>query len=164
MHKPLLFALALLGSGPALAAELDITVDIPPLEVAKYRRPYVAIWLENASEDHLINLAVWHDLTKPEQPNRKWLKSLRRWWHVDGWEQKLPIDGVSGATRAAGRHHLHCNIRGIRPGQYFLVVEAAREHGGRELLRLPFAWPASETVPSIQGESELGEVQLQITP
>ena len=29
----------------------------------------------------------------------------------------------------------------LKPGQYAVVVEAAREVGGRELLRIPFQWP-----------------------
>ena len=30
----------------------------------------------------------------------------------------------------------------LAPGNYTLVVEAAREVGGRELLKIPFTWPA----------------------
>jgi hypothetical protein len=30
----------------------------------------------------------------------------------------------------------------LAPGDYTLVVEAAREVGGRELVKIPFSWPA----------------------
>ena len=41
------------------------------------------------------------------------------------------------------------------------MVEAAREVGGRELLRLPFTWPAKPGVAAkAQGSSELGAVSV----
>ena len=66
----------------------------------------------------------------------------------------LPVDGVSGATRPAGEHALRFDgkqgaIAKLPPGKYTLVVEAAREVGGRELLKIPFTWPAnSAATPS----------------
>ncbi len=51
------------------------------------------------------------------------------------------------------------------PGDYQLLVEAAREVGGRELVRLPFSWPVTEQVShQADGSSELGKIQLNIQP
>jgi len=45
------------------------------------------------------------------------------------------------------------------------VVEAAREVGGREVVRVPFTWPVSATQHlSAQGSSELGAVSLDLNP
>ena len=53
----------------------------------------------------------------------------------------------------------------LRAGQYTLVVEAAREVGGRELLKIPFTWPArSVQNGSAQGTSELGAITLSVKP
>jgi hypothetical protein len=50
-------------------------------------------------------------------------------------------------------------------GDYVLAVEAAREGGGREVLRLPFSWPATAaTSTSAQGVGELGQLRLTVTP
>lgn len=50
-------------------------------------------------------------------------------------------------------------------GEYQLVVEAAREAGGRELVRLPFQWPSkSAQNVSARGKEELGTVSMQIKP
>ena len=77
----------------------------------------------------------------------KWLKDMRQWWRRIGRETDMPLDGVSGAT-APGRHPRSALRRGapapfaaLKPGAYELVVEAAREVGGREVVRLPLAWP-----------------------
>ena len=45
------------------------------------------------------------------------------------------------------------------------MVEAVREVGGRELLKIPFTWPArSVQNGSAQGTSELGAVTLSVKP
>jgi hypothetical protein len=50
-------------------------------------------------------------------------------------------------------------------GDYQLVVEAAREVGGRELVRVPFAWPPQATRSAqARGEHELGTVSLNLAP
>ncbi len=42
----LTFAGAAIGAAPALAADLNVTVEVPRLTVAEYHKPYVAIWVE----------------------------------------------------------------------------------------------------------------------
>ncbi len=42
---------------------------------------------------------------------------------------------------------------------------AGREVGGRELLRIPFQWPAKAGEPlKVKGEHELGVVALELKP
>jgi hypothetical protein len=56
-------------------------------------------------------------------------------------------------------------LNGLTPGNYQLVIEAAREVGGRELLRVPFEWPPkAPATAQAKGESELGTVALKLTP
>ncbi|EQM75990.1 DUF2271 domain-containing protein [Pseudomonas stutzeri] len=169
MRKSLLLPLALLSS-PLMAAELQVTVEIPRLQVAEYHRPYVAIWLEKPDQSHVADLAVWYDMKMKDNEGQKWLKDLRQWWRRSGRSLEMPVDGISSATRAVGSHTLSFDsdkapLRDMPPGDYRLVVEAAREVGGRELLRVPFSWPASEQQShQAQGESELGAVSLTLKP
>ncbi|WP_312512305.1 DUF2271 domain-containing protein [Stutzerimonas nitrititolerans] len=168
MRKCLLLPLALL-SAPLMAAELKIDVEIPRLQVAEYHRPYVALWLELPDKRHVANLAVWYDLKLKDNEGEKWLKDMREWWRRSGRSLEMPVDGVSGATRAVGSHSLlfddgQAPLKDLPAGEYRLVVEAAREVGGRELLRLPFSWPPQEAEKQqAQGESELGSVTLELT-
>ena len=170
MHKWLVLVVATLLPLPALATQLAISVAIPPLKVAEYHRPYVAAWIER--EDHTVaaNLAVWYDVRKADNEGTKWLKDLRQWWRRSGRNTPMPVDGISGATRPAGQHRLNLAsgsppLGNLPPGRYELVVEAAREVGGREVLRLPFAWPVDPRAPlSVHGTDELGLVTLDIIP
>ncbi len=158
-------------TSPAAAASLSIDIEIPRLTVAEYHRPYVAVWVERADQSVAANLAVWYQQKGGQQgEGTKWLKDMRQWWRKTGRDLQMPIDGVSGATRPAGTHTVASSadkspLATLAPGQYQLVVEAAREVGGRELLRVPFEWPARQPVnAAVKGQNELGSVALKITP
>ena len=106
----------------------------------------------------------------PEGEGTKWLKDLRQWWRRGGRELAVPIDGVTGATKPAGRHALSFTegskpLAQLAPGSYRLVVEAAREVGGREVVSLPFQWPpAKADSATASGKEELGEVKVEFKP
>ena len=157
-------ALALLGAVPASAASLIVSVEIPKLDVAEYHKPYLAIWIEKSDQSVAANLAVWYGEKLKENEGEKWLKDLRQWWRRAGRELKMPIDGVSGPTRAPGTETVTATPA-LEPGAYSLVVEAARESGGREVVRVPFTWPAeTAATASGTGTSELGAIKLDIQP
>lgn len=171
MRATVTIALSGLLALPAYAATLDINVEIPKLNVAEYHRPYVAIWLEGSDQKVASNLAVWYQYKDTaEGHGTKWLPDLRQWWRKSGRSLEVPVDGVTGPTRPAGQHALSFSdtqpqLRNLAPGQYTLVVEAVREVGGRELVKIPFSWPA-KTVQSgkAQGSSEIGTVSLHVKP
>lgn len=170
-HTSPLLLCALL-SGPAMAAGLEITVELPALTVAEYHRPYVAAWLEREDKTVAAQLALWYQnkakagaKNKAGEGGEKWLPDLRQWWRRIGQQTTLPMDGVSGATRVPGRYSVEHANSTLPDGQYKLVVEAARENGGREALSIPFAWPpkAAETL-SAKGSKELGTLLLTLKP
>ncbi|HSI49963.1 MAG TPA: DUF2271 domain-containing protein [Ideonella sp.] len=157
-------------SAPAWAAELQLRVEVPRLTVAEYHTPYVAVWLQSAADQKFAgNLAVWYDVKKRDNAGTKWLKDMRSWWRVSGRTLEMPVDGVSGATRAPGEHTLNLGnakaLAELPPGQYELLIEAAREGGGREVVKVPFAWPVKMADSSnVKGEHELGAVSLSVKP
>lgn len=159
---------ALGAAGAAQAETLNVTVNIPRLTVAEYHRPYVAIWLEKEGAAPRT-LSVWYDVDKAKGEGTKWLRDVRQWWRVSGRSMSFPADGVSGATRAPGDQKIAFTTgRGplgqLAPGNYTLVVEAAREVGGRELVRLPFAWPPKTgAITRAKGSAELGAISLSIS-
>ncbi len=172
MRVTLTIALSgLLATSPAYATTLDINVEVPKLNVAEYHRPYVAVWLEGADQKVAANLSVWYQQTSnSEGHGTKWLPDLRQWWRKSGRSLKVPVDAVTGHTKPVGQHALSSSdkqhLAKLAPGQYTLVVEAAREVGGRELLKIPFTWPAKGAPQSgkAQGATELGAVTLTVKP
>jgi len=161
-------ALAGAYTAPLHAASLAVEVEIPRIQVAEYHRPYVAVWLQSADRKTVRDIAVWYDYKMPQEEGKKWLKDLRQWWRMSGRSQDQLADGVTGATQAAGKHTIqvaatHPALADLPAGDYEVIVEASREKGGREVLRLPLAWPQAATADA-QGESELGRVQASVTP
>lgn len=151
---------------PAHAADLTIDIEIPQINAAEYHRPYVAVWVEGADGKAAANLAVWYQSKDTKEGHgTKWLPDLRQWWRKSGRTLNVPVDGVTGPTRPVGRHVLkldqtHKDLAKLPAGKYTLVVEAAREVGGRELLKIPFEWKGKPSTGNAQGKTELGKVTL----
>lgn len=172
MRVTLTIALSgLLATSPAYATTLDINVEVPKLNVAEYHRPYVAVWLEGADQKVAANLSVWYQQTgNSEGHGTKWLPDLRQWWRKSGRTLEVPVDGVTGPTRPVGKHALSFSdkqpaLKALAPGNYTLVVEAVREVGGRELLKIPFTLPVTSAQSGkAQGATELGLVTLTAKP
>ncbi|GFE84771.1 hypothetical protein GCM10011487_67710 [Steroidobacter agaridevorans] len=164
-------AMLLMGASAASSgAELNLKLEIPRLDVAEYHRPYVAVWVENQDQSTAAQLAVWYQTDSKKEDGTQWLKDLRQWWRRGGRELQMPVDGVTGATRPVGAHVLTYKgsdkqLATLAPGKYNVVVEATREVGGRELLRLPFEWPGTQKqTATAQGKTELGAITLNVTP
>ena len=153
-------------AAPAMAADISVTVELPRIATASYHRPYVAIWIEKPDQTAVQTLAVWYQQTRNNEGDGKdWLKDLRTWWRKGGRAMAMPADGVSGATRAPGTQTIRvpgARLNGLQPGQYNIVVEAARELGGREVVRVPFRWGAANTGAGT-GSTELGAVRVAVS-
>lgn len=153
----------------ARAGELELTIEIPRLNVSEYHRPYVAAWIQDDKRKVVANLTVWYQMKETaDGVGTKWLPDLRQWWRRSGRSLDLPIDGVTGATRPVGEHTLNfsdkqAGLAKAGPGSYTLVVEAAREVGGREMLEIPFSWPVEKAQTlEAQGSEELGKISLHL--
>lgn len=153
------------------AEEMEVSVGIPRLNVAEYHKPYVAVWIARPDHSVVTNLGVWYQLEAgPEGEGETWLKDLRQWWRRTGRNLEMPVDGVSGPTRAPGQHIMtfdsdDSRLVGLTQGDFVLHVEASREVGGRELVRIPFTWGDNQqSSTTINGETELGAVSLTIKP
>lgn len=166
------FIAALTGAAApaaAHAADLNVSVEIPRLNVAEYHRPYVALWIETPDQTAVRTLSVWYGINvKGAEEGSTWLKDMRTWWRKAGRSLTLQADGVSGPTKAPGKHQLTfkaAQLGKLAPGQYTLAVEAAREVGGREVVRVPFSWPPkAPATASSKGSAELGVVSVTAKP
>lgn len=149
---------------PALAADLNVSIEIPRLSVAAYHRPYVAVWIERPDNTAVRTLAVWYEVSNVAE-GKDWLKDMRTWWRRGGRSMTLPADGISSATKAPGTHAVRvpgARLSNLPAGDYVLVVEAARELGGREVVRVPFRWGSANTGRAT-GSTELGAVAVAVT-
>lgn len=165
---PLTSAALALTAAPALAADLHVEIEVPRLQSAEYHAPYVSVWIESPDQTAIGTLSVWYDVDLRNNEGLTWLADMRTWWRKIGRTMTLPADGISSATRAPGRHSVtyrpdNAVLRALPAGQYNLVVEAARELGGREVVRVPFQWGGAANSANAQGSAELGAVSVSVT-
>lgn len=168
-HLAKLGLLALVAAlSPALQArEFTVALDIPHLNVAEYHRPYIAMWVARENNRVATNLSVLYDVGLADEEGEKWLKDIRQWWRRSGRTLDMPVDGISGATRSQGHHDFDFadKVADLEPGDYRLIVEVVREVGGREMVEIPFQWPATESQRlNTSGSEEVGEVTLLLSP
>lgn len=117
----------------ANAAELEIELILPDLDVQPYHRPYVAVWLETPERKHVTTVALWVE-------KAEWFKDLRQWWRKAG-KSDANFDGVTGATKRPGNYTINWEGKdldgnAVPAGQYLLNLEVVREEGGRDYTRV----------------------------
>lgn len=144
------------------AFELNLALDLPRIEDARYRRPYVAAWIEDADHFPVRTLALWTQ-------NPRWLPELKQWYRDDqirNLSEGTDISRtVSSATRPPGHYTLKWDGKDnegkpVKAGKYTVVVEASREHGGYQIERHEMNFAAQPQQATVQSGKELGTISL----
>lgn len=156
-----LSALLVTAYAPARAEDGTIAFELPRQKVSTYRKPYVAIWLQDAEGKQVEVYDVFYDQAVQ---GKRWLPTLRTWWRRGGRAMAMPVSGVSRPTRGPGQYKVSMgSLASLKPGTYAVVVEAVREKGGREVVKLPFEWREGKTIAaSAEGSRELGRIAVSI--
>lgn len=142
-------------------SNLQLTLDYQlPKHGLDAKRPYLAIWIENAEQRMVRQLTL-------QGQQERWLPELRSWWQRQR-QQPQAVDQISSATRKSGWHRLSWDGRDnqgmpVTPGQYTLQIEISREHGGREKLKFPLHFTANAQAEH-QGKLELGILRWHVQP
>jgi hypothetical protein len=106
--------------------QVHFTLTIPTVTAKKYRRPYVAVWVENADAKPVRSITVWGN-------NARYWKDLPQWWKFAKNDNDL-VKAVTRATRAPGKYSLVWDGKddhgtALPQGTYTVYVEVHREHG-----------------------------------
>ena len=145
------------------AFELSLELNLPRIADARYRRPYVAVWVEDADHFPVRTLALW-----TQQP--KYLPELKQWYRED--QVRHLAEGVdisrtvSAATRPPGKYTLKWNGKDnegkpVKAGKYTILIEASREHGGYDIDRHEIDFDGTNPQQaSLPATKELGTVAL----
>lgn len=165
---PVVAAAATFVGAPAFAGDLTVEVEVPRLQSAEYHAPYVSIWIEKPDQTAVSTLSVWYDVKLRNNEGLNWLNEMRTWWRKIGRSMTLPADGITGATRAPGRHTVTFRadnpaLKNLAAGDYVIAIEAARELGGREVVRVPIKWDGGAQTASGKGATELGAISVTVT-
>jgi thiamine biosynthesis lipoprotein ApbE len=108
-----------------------------------YRRPYVAIWLEDGDGVPVKTALLW---IKTDGSGPTWHREISRWYRKDGTRKLTEntdlIGTISGATRGPGEYQARFDGtdntgKPLPHGKYRLYLEVAREYGSYRLIRAP---------------------------
>jgi hypothetical protein len=91
-----------------------------------YRRPYVAVWVEDAAGKTVRTISVWGN--KP-----RWVPELSYWWKAVNGDEAA-ARATTRATRPPGRYTVAWDGKddagnAVPRGTYTVTVEINREHG-----------------------------------
>ncbi|MBS1798203.1 MAG: DUF2271 domain-containing protein [Acidobacteria bacterium] len=147
----------------APSMDLLINLELARLDDPRYRRPYVAVWVEDADHFPVRTLALWFQ--KP-----RWLPDLKSWYHSD--QVRNLAEGtdlsttISSATRSPGKYTLRWDGKDnagkqVKPGKYTILIEAAREHGTYGLIKQEINFDGKTSAQfSPPGNKEIASVSL----
>jgi FAD:protein FMN transferase len=138
--------------------EALIALEINQPEARRYNRPYIAVWLENSAGKSVRTLAVW---VQPGKGSR-WYPDLRRWF---GSNSAL-VDTISSPTRMPGKYNLVWDGKSdkgalLDQGEYYVCIEAAREHGTYQLIREKLSFANTPFKKEFKGNIEIKEASLE---
>jgi thiamine biosynthesis lipoprotein ApbE len=108
--------------------QVSIALELPDVGGgARYRRPYVAVWVEDARGKPVRTLAFWANKSK-------YYRELTDWWKI-GVNDDALVEAVTRATRGPGKYELAWDGKDdkgntLGQGTYTIKIEVSREHGG----------------------------------
>ncbi|GHN00549.1 hypothetical protein WSM22_20380 [Cytophagales bacterium WSM2-2] len=143
--------------------KIEATIE---LELAKFegrfRRPFVAIWIENKKKDPVRTIAVWFN--KP-----RWLPDLKKWFskNQEFRQDQSTLSSVTSATRSPGKYTLTWdgtdqNGEVVPSGKYTIYIEAAREHGTYQLLKQEIDWNGKPGHFTLEAGTEITSASIDL--
>lgn len=147
------------GAAPLPAGfVVDVSYELPKIEAANYKRPYVVVWVTDAEKALVKTLLV--------SGSRQWQEDNYVWWRRYG--RKIPevLETMGKPTRAPGRYSVGWDGTDqdgnrVPQGAYFIHIEAAREHGGHAYQAIEVTLGAKPVAGAAVGKDELGAARLR---
>lgn len=147
--------------------ELKVDFAIHQGSGGRYRRPYVAVWVEDKDGFPVKTMVLWVQSTGP---GPRWIPDLKRWYKSDRLrklaDDKDLVESVSEATRKPGTYTViwngeDDNKKLVSSGEYTLYIEAAREHGTYQLIKKKLQLDAQAIQEKLDGNEEIDHVAIE---
>ena len=147
---------------------INFEINHPEAEKGRYRRPYVAIWVEDSEGKSVRTLALWVSMggSGPFQ----WLPDLKHWYKSEE-ERKLAekkdiFFTVARPTRLPGKYKLIWDGKDnhgkqLGGGEYTIFIEAAREHGTYQSIRQHVSLSDQPFREDLKGNVEIRSASIE---
>jgi thiamine biosynthesis lipoprotein ApbE len=153
--------------------ELAIKFEINPAEskTRSYRRPYVALWVEDEQGKVVRNLILWVSMGGAG-PDR-WLPDLKRWYKAERARRDLDgtdtVHTIGRSTRPPGEYSVVWNgldddKQPVPSGKYTIFIETAREHGTYQSIREEVTLADKPFSEELKGNAEIRSATVEYRP
>ncbi|APW62504.1 DUF2271 domain-containing protein [Paludisphaera borealis] len=141
---------------------VDFEINNPSDAGRRYRRPYVAVWVEDKEGRPVRNLILW--LSQGGAGPFQWVPDLKRWYRADQLRKQTDkremIFTMARATRAPGKYKVvwdgKNDLGKLAPqGDYTIFIEAVREHGTYQSIRKDVTLAATPFTEDLKGNVEI---------
>lgn len=154
------------------AGEMELVVNFeinrPADQARGYRRPYVAVWVEDKSGFPVRNVSLWVSFggAGPYQ----WIPEMKRWFKSDDLRKDVDktdmIQTIARPTRPPGKYSViwdgkddHGNP--LDRGEYNLFIDAAREHGTYQSIRTQVNLAHKPFAEELKGNVEIKSASVE---
>ncbi len=149
--------------------ELLVKFEIgrPEGDQRRYRRPYVAVWVEDKDGIAVRTLSLW---VQTQQPGPRWHPDLKKWYQNDQVrklvDDKDLVETVARPTRPPGKYDViwdgkDDNGKLVEAGEYTLHIEAAREHGTYQIIRKALTIDGKPFSEELKGNEEIKSASVE---
>jgi len=147
---------------------VNFEINRPDKTERGYRRPFVAVWIENQEGFPVRNLALWvsHGGPGPFQ----WLPDLKRWHKTDQDRKAIQktdmVDAISRPTRPPGKYSIIWDGKDdlgklVPPCDYTLFIDSAREHGTYQNIRKSIKIGSTPFAEELKGNVEIKSAAIE---
>ncbi|WP_422923451.1 DUF2271 domain-containing protein [Singulisphaera sp. PoT] len=156
---------------PPWAPEFEFVVNFeispPKGNTTRYRRPYVAIWVEDEDKLSVRTLTLW---VQADPPGPRWIPDLKHWYQSDQVRRLVEtsdlVETISRATRPAGKYRVIWDGKDDRgealpKGTYTLAIEVAREHGTHQIIRKEIKLDDQTFAEELKGNVEIKSASIE---
>ena len=136
--------------------ELAVNFELPLLG-GPAKRPFVAIWIEDADKFPVRTLALWYH-------EDRYLTEMKAWYRADRLrsmsENTSIARTVGAATRPPGKYTVKWDGKDsagkpVKGGTYTVYLEVSREHGTYQLLKQQMTFTGTPQQVQLPGGTEV---------
>jgi thiamine biosynthesis lipoprotein ApbE len=147
---------------------VNFEINRPEAEAGRYRRPYVAVWVEDKDGFPVRNLVLW--VSQTGSGPFQWLPDLRRWYRADQARKKVDktemVFTVARPTRPPGKYSVIWDGKDdqdkpVAPGEYTVSIDAAREHGTYQNIRKQVTIAGTPFAEELKGNVEIRAASIE---
>jgi hypothetical protein len=127
----------------------------------RINNPYVVVWIENAAGAAVRSISLNYQIGRGDQ----YLRDLTRWARTA--QPTASVQTISSATKVPGAYKIVWDGTDdkktpVPQGDYFVCIEAAREHGPYEIVREQVSIGAEPFVKPLAAKGELQDVTVEL--